>query len=62
MVSNDEVYSGVVSAEGEGQLCCITRMPCSLTQLHVAVTSESTSWKCYQLGRVSEQKEWELSA
>lgn len=64
LMSNDEVYSGAVLAEGEWQLLCINRIPCSLGQMHGAVTAafESAVWKCYQLDRVSEQKEWGISA
>lgn len=64
LMSSDEVYSGAVLAEGEWQLLCINRIPCSLGQMHGAVTAafESAVWKCYQLDRVSEQKEWGISA
>ena len=63
-MNDDEVYSSSVLAKGEWELLCINRIPCSLTQMHVAVTTtfESAVWKCYQLDRVSEQKEWEISA
>lgn len=64
LVNNDEVYSAGVLAKGEQQLLCISRIPCSLTQMRVAVTAtfESAMGKCHQLDRVSEQKEWEISA
>lgn len=63
-MNSDEVCSSGVLAKGEWQLLCSNQSPCSLAQTHVAATAafESAVCKCYQLDKVSEQKEWEISA
>lgn len=42
-MNTEEVYPSGVLAKGEWQLLCINRIPCSLTQVHVAVTATAES-------------------